>query len=100
MTNHQPIKMSADQIEALIEGQRQLQKQFNAFAETQDQLVFKISGNPLDKDDRGMIGEVKDVSKRVVTLEEKEKKRAWVIAGVLLAAPLIWLLAQKIIDKL
>jgi hypothetical protein len=97
MNKPDEIKMSHDQISELIEGQKNLQKQFNAFAETQDQLVYKISGNPLDRKDRGMIGKLDDVVEDVDTMKDERKKMKWTFAGFVFAGSLFLAIVQVIL---
>lgn len=71
------IKMSADQIEALIEGQKELKRSNDQLSTYILQLKTLISGNELDKHDRGMIGRLEKVEKN----QEAAKKYAWMVIG-------------------
>lgn len=77
MSNPIEIKMSADQIETLIEGQQQQQKSIDQLSLHIVQLTTLIAGNELDKNDRGILGRVEKVEKN----QEFIRKYSWMIVG-------------------
>jgi hypothetical protein len=93
------ITMSSSEIQQLQESLSTMQKQFSAFAETQDQMLFKLSGNPLDSQDKGMIGEVREVRKDVDKLKEGAKKFYWMAGGVVLVGGFLLQLIAKYLFK-
>jgi hypothetical protein len=80
MTKPHEIKMSSTEIQQLQDSLAAIQKQFSAFAETQDQMLFKLSGNPLDSQDKG--------------------KFYWTATGMVLAGGLLLQIIAKYILKL
>lgn len=77
MSKPTEINMSQTEVQVLNESMRALQKQFEAFATTQDLMVTLISGNELDKNDRGMVGRLE----KVETNQENFKKYYWIGVG-------------------
>jgi hypothetical protein len=76
LQNHQS-EMSQNEVSALNESVLSLQKQFEAFATTQDLLVTLISGNELDKNDKGMAGRLEQVEKN----QDKFQRYIWMGMG-------------------
>lgn len=54
-----------------------LQKQ----GQQQERLMSLIVGNEYDEDDKGMLGDIKDLGKRVATVEELQSKWKYTFAG-------------------
>jgi hypothetical protein len=100
MTKPHEIKMSSTEIQQLQDSLAAIHKQFSAFAETQDQMLFKLSGNPLDSQDKGMIGELREVREDVDKLKEGNKKFYWTATGMVLAGGLLLQIIAKYILKL
>lgn len=71
------FEMSQDQIETLIEGQKQLKKSHDELSTYIIRLNALISGNELDKHDKGMIGRLDEVEKN----QEKFQKYWWMTVG-------------------
>jgi hypothetical protein len=90
------VNMSADQIEVLTGKLDQVIQQNHSIVETQDKMLFLISGNPLDKDDKGLVGEFKEVKKDV----ERFKKYYWMIVGGSFVAGVFMNFVFKYIFKL
>lgn len=105
MNKPNEIKMSTTDVQLLQESISKLQKQFQAFAESQDRIEYKLSGNPLDRNDEGMIGElrlvkseVKETKKELESFkqqvtQDKKMRKGW-IAGFALATGLFWTIIQ------
>lgn len=56
-----------------------------------------LSGNELDKDDKGMVGQMNDVLQRVTTLEKWKDRIFYVMIGMALPAGIgTWELVKKI----
>lgn len=47
-----------------------------------DQILTLLRGNPLDKDDNGLVGVVNILDKRVMKLEKLRNKILWVVVGM------------------
>lgn len=74
--NHQ-IEMSTHEVQSLNENLKALQKQFDVFASTQDNMVTLLSGNELDPNDTGMIGRLQKVEQN----QQKIQKGVWLALG-------------------
>lgn len=77
--------MSTEQIEELVDGQKALQKSTEQLSLHILKLTTLISGNELDKHDRGMIGRLEKVEKN----QEYIKKYSWMIVGAALVVGFI-----------
>lgn len=89
MNKPNEITMSTDQIEALIDGLQQQHKSIDTLSIHILKLTTLISGNELDKDDKGMIGQLKAVRQDVEVLKEERRKQKWVFAGIVLAGSFV-----------
>ena len=94
MQNHQVLVMSTTEVQVLQESLKQLHKQFEAFAETQDRIEYKLSGNPLDREDKGMIGQLREVVQDVEELKLAKKRIGWSIAGFMFAGSIFYAIIQ------
>ncbi len=104
--NHQ-IEMSTHEVQSLNENLKALQKQFEAFATTQDRMVTLISGNELDRDDDGMIGELRatklqmeEIKDDVQKIKAERKSNKKYIAGFVAACTVFWIIIQFIITNI
>lgn len=77
MQNNHQLEMSQNEVQLLNENLKNLQKQFEAFATTQDRMVTLISGNELDKNDTGMVGRLEKLEQN----QEKFQKYIWMGMG-------------------
>jgi hypothetical protein len=75
--------MSQTEIESLYNSLQSLGTQFAQFAKAQDELIYKVSGNPLDKDDRGMIGEMKELRTDLDIVMEDRKRIKWMLGSAI-----------------
>lgn len=83
-------KMSANEVQQMQKCLEDIQKQFQSFAETQDQMLFTLTGNPLDKNDSGMIGKLKSVIEDVEIIKEDRKKLKWTFGGFMIAGSILF----------
>lgn len=105
MYNPNEIKMSQDQIELLIEGQKELKKSNDLLSVHILQLTTVIRGNELDRDDKGMIGDLREQNLRIANLEkdnekakaDKKSNRKY-IAGFALATTIFWGIIQLLVN--
>lgn len=103
-SNHQ-IAMSTDQIELLIKGQTKQQQSIDQLAIHILKLTTLISGNEFDKDDKGMVGELRDANLRIASLEKEvqqnkvdKKSNRKYIAGFVAATTIFWAVIQFLVN--
>ena len=63
MQNHQIPEMSTTDAQSINQKLDQVLAQNESLAETQDKMLYIISGNPLDNKDRGMLGRLDKVER-------------------------------------
>lgn len=97
-TNHH-LEMSADQIEALIQGQQALHQSNQQLTTHILRLTTLISGNELDKDDKGMIGDVRDLKTDVDKLKDNAKKFYWMLGGAVIVGGFLLQVISKVFFK-
>jgi hypothetical protein len=63
-------------------------------------VIAFLRGNELDKDDKGLVGQVNDIEKRVHRLEKWFDRLMWLVAGMSLPAGVgTWELIKSFIVK-
>jgi hypothetical protein len=71
------LEMSQDQIEALTEGLQDVKKTTNEMSLQLVRIETLLSGNELDKGDKGMVGKLDEVWR----FKEATKKYIWMFIG-------------------
>lgn len=96
MLNPIEITMSTNDVQELIEGQKALQKSHDVLSTHILKLTTLISGNELDRDDKGMIGRLADVEEDISQLKDSNKKIKWTFAGAMIAGSVLVTIVQLV----
>lgn len=65
---------------------QEVKKQLATIQQDVHDIKTCVSGNPLDKNDAGLIGTVKDQEERIESLERLKNKGIWLMVGLSLGA--------------
>jgi hypothetical protein len=68
--------------------EQKFEQAVGAIEDKVDNILAILRGNELDKDDKGMIGNVDALGKRVTKLEKWNDRTIWIMVGM--AAPASW----------
>lgn len=60
----------------------ELEDQMHEIKEKVNTLLMLLQGNPLDKHDDGLFGEIKKMSERLASLESLKTKVIWIMVGM------------------
>lgn len=99
MSKPNEITMSTNDLQELGEGIKSLQKSNELLSIHILQLKTLISGNELDKEDKGMIGQLREVVQDVEELKLSKKRIGWSIAGFMFAGSIFYAIIQIVINN-
>lgn len=99
MNKPHEIAMSTTDVQELNEGMKALQKSNEQLSVHILRLTTLISGNELDKDDKGMVGQLREVMQDVEELKLAKKRIGWSIAGFMVAGSVFYAIIQIIVNN-
>jgi hypothetical protein len=69
-----------------MDGIDQLKEDIQEVGGKITKILSLLQGNDLDKDDKGLVGTVNDIDKRVKTLEKWKDRIVWLLIGLSIPA--------------
>jgi hypothetical protein len=74
--------MSTPEITQLRESMEEMKFMMEGVEGNQDKILQLLQGNPLDKEDRGMIGKINNHGKRLLNLEKFKDRGIYMVIGI------------------